>query len=121
MGLWDKAIVLLQTDGSIDSKSKTSKLLELNKEKQSQAGPSLLFSMISQFLLQKIPSELHAGNKNTDVFFLLSPSCDCEEGDAIGRYARQLSGHASHVKSEPADGWITANTTGDQRRVGAGA
>lgn len=101
----------LQADGSAVSFSKTSKLQKLIKEKSNQLPPhsalftTLLFSMSSRFVSLKIPSELHTGERNTDEFFF-SSSSDSEEDDFVGRYARQLSGHASHVKSEPAEGWI---------------
>lgn len=94
-------------DGSAVSFSETSKLPKLIKEESNQLPhhsalfTTLLFSMSSRLVSLKIPSELHTGES-----FFFSSSSDCEEDDAVGRYARQLSGHASHVKSEPAEGWI---------------
>lgn len=102
--LWVETIVLLQADGSVVSFRETSKS---TTPLLATLLTALLFSMSSQSL-RKISSELHTGKKNTDVFSpSLSSSSDSEEDDAIERYARQLSGHASsHVKSEPARGWI---------------
>lgn len=93
---------------------RTSKLQILNQGKKTIQLPlprsalftPLLFSMSSRSLSLKVPSERRTGERSAHEVLFFSSSSDPEEDDAVGRYARQLSGHASHVKSEPAEGWI---------------